>query len=350
MTYQQKLLLGHGFFLVLFATLFWWSFVDLLARPSGMEFVQALGFGSLVFSWVLIGFLLWQRSSIFLGGMAALIVPLFFFLGFDWRALLVLLFVGGCFFIALRKTRSEMADRLVFSPRRYFDVARGTSVLGFVLLLSLGYFLSIRTWSWEDLMSHFQLQTGTVEHMMSLVKYVEPKFSVFSGGSQTVDEYLRSVGRMSFVNVGSDESREASQLASTLSRLQQQGIPIEVSGGTLGILEAQGTEALVSSGRQAIEQQVGRSVAGNELIAPVLAEMVQKKIITWVRDGSIQKWIPDQSLPLFVSLLFLLMLWPVGLFVFSFWKWLAAGIVQIFCLLHWVEIKGHTVIQERMEW
>lgn len=347
LTRRQRLVVGHLVLLGGISLLFWALFQASIAEPESAAIVRALLSASVLFSWMLVGLLLWKEPSALWIGIGCVVAPVLFW-GFDARAYAGLLVAVFCLWAAAREVSQETEDRLSFSSGRSFAVAKQMGVLGFSLLISIGYFLSIRTLSWEDLVSRFQLRAGTVEKMATFVGYIQPELADLGRDHRTVDEYLRSLNGFSFLNT-SDEALQFEQLNDQVGRLREQGINIEFSGDALALVRGAAEESSLASGRQQLGELAGRTVNGDEQIAALFAEVLEKKIFAVVEGSRMQERIPDRNLPVFIAFLFFLTVWPLALLLFSVWSFIAALCIGLFRSLRWIEISRHAALQDRLE-
>lgn len=329
------------------SVIFWMLFQKSIEEPESVAIAKVLLSASILFSWMLVGLLLWRESSALWIGIGCVVTPVLFW-GFDVRAYPGILVAVFFFWAAAREVSRETEDRLSFSSGRSFAVARQMGVLGFSILISIGYFLSIKALSWEDLVSRFQLRTGTVERMATLVGYIQPELAELGRDHRTVDEYLRSLNGLSFLNT-SDESLQFEQLNDQVGRLREQGINIEFSGDALVLVRGAAEASSLASGRQQLGELAGRTVSGDEQIATLFAEVLEKKIFAVVEGSRMQERIPDRNLPIFIASLFFLTVWPLALLLFSVWSFVAALCIGLFRSWRWIEISRHATLQERME-
>ncbi len=347
LTRRQRLVIGHLILLAGISVLFWSLFRTSITLPESAAIVRALLSASILFSWMLVGFLIWKEPTALWVGIGCVVLPPLFW-GFDVRAYAGFLVAIFCLWAAAREVSRETEDRLAFSSGRSFAVAKFMGVLGFSILISMGYFLSIRTLSWEDLVSRFQLRAGTVEKIATLVGYVQPELAELGQDHRTVDEYLRSLNGFSFLNT-SDEALQFEQLNDEVGRLREQGINIEFTGDALTLVRGAAEESSLASGRQQLGELAGRQVDGDEQISALFAEVLEKKIFAIVEGSRMQERIPDRTLPVFIALLFFLTVWPLALLLFSVWSFAAALCIRLFRALHWIEVTRHAALQERLE-
>lgn len=347
MTSRQKLVIGHLLVFLGISVGFWYLFRETLQDSEGARVVQMFLISMVFFPWLLSGFLLWKElSALYLGSIIA-VLPVFFF-AMDIRVYGGLLVAAFCIFLGAKKSQHEIQERLSFLPARAFLVAKQSSVLGFSLALSLGYFLSIRTFSWDDLSSRLHFGEGTVRQVISWAGYIQPEFASIGKDNQTVDDYIRSLNRQPSSGI-QDDAEQFRQLDDQLGQLRAQGIQVEFSGDALlAVREAAETNMLVS-GRKQFEGLVGRPVRGNEPVADLFSEAIEKKLFAITEAAQVRERIPDRVLPTFITLLFFLTLWPVLLIIFSLWSPIGAFLIALFRRFHWIEILKHTVTQERLE-
>lgn len=309
----------------------------------GMVCVLASGF----FVWILAGLLIlekqWQARLMLAG---IVIAPLFVWT-FDIRVYLGLCLATLSFFMSTKAVEQEMTERLKFSPIRLLLVAKQLSVFSFSLALSLGYFVSIRTLSWDDLTPRFRLGESTLTKILQWGGRIEPNLATLGEEHKTVDDYLRALNRKASIDQ-TDEMTQFNQLNDQVGRLREQGINVEFSGDALASVRGAAEEATLTSGRKQIGDLVGRPVRGDEQIVAVFGEVIQNKLFAIVEGSRVREYIPNQVLPIFIAFLFFLTVWPIGLLIFPLWSLGASGIVRVFRMFRWIEIAEQPVMQERL--
>lgn len=346
-THRQKLVFAHLLALAVLSVLFWSLFHTILWSSENGGMIRILIVVSMFFPWLLVGFLLWKESWALLLGSVFSVLPVFFWT-LDIRVYLGLFVASLCIFLGAKKAQHEIRERLTFLPSRAFFLAKQSSVLGFSIALSFGYFLSIQTMSWDNLVSRFHFGEGTVKQLISWAGYIQPELASIGKDHQTVDEYILSLNHSEFSDT-QDTTQQFHQLDDQIGHLREQGINIEFSGDALASVRGAAKENMLLSGRKQLEGLVGRSVKGDELITTIFAEVLQKKLFAITEGAQVREHIPDRSLPIFIAILFFLTIWPLALLLFSLWNPLAALLINLFRRFHWIEILRHTTVQERLE-
>ncbi len=347
LTARQKLVVAHVILSVVVSVVFWLFLHTAIDHPGGREIGVAVLAASGLFAWMLVGFLLWKEPLALWIGLLSIVMPLFFW-GRDGRLVVGVALVLFLLWISARSIQHELQERLIFSSARAFVVAKQSSVLGFSLLLSLGYFVSIQMLSWDDLTPRFRLGAGTIEQILTWVSRLDPALASLGKNHQTVDEYLRSFGAASSLETG-NETQQFEALNDQIGRLQAQGITVAFSGDALASVRNAAESNALTSGRRQLGELAGRTVEGNESVSALFSEVVQKKLFTIVEGSRLRERIPDRVLPAFIALLFFLTIWPVGLMLFSVWSRMATVVIALFRKVRWIEIGKHPVVQERLE-
>lgn len=192
---------------------------------------MTLIFASGVFSWVFVGFLLWNEKWMKGIGVFVFTLPIFFQTT-GWQAYLGGMAVVLFLYLTARMVEHEQKERLKFSAVRTLLVAKQLSVFAFSLALSLGYFTYIRSLSWNDLEPRFRLGQGVIEKILEWGGYVQPELGSLIREKKTVDEYLLSLNESSLLS-NNDETKQFEQLNDEVGRLRAQGINVEFSGDAL---------------------------------------------------------------------------------------------------------------------
>ena len=346
-TRRRKLLVGHFLILCAFSVIFWGYFFGTVRLPETGRLMSTLALASILFIWMFSGFVLWQEKEMKMAGALAFTLPIFFWAS-DWRAYFGGIIVVSLLYVAAVMVGHEQRERLRFSPSRLLLVAKQVSVFAFSLALSLGYFVSIRSLSWDDLEPRFRLGHGAIENILEWGGYIQPELGALVKEKKTVDEYLLSLDQTSFLSAD-DKTKQFEQLNDEVGRLRAQGISVEFSGDALASVQGVAKENTLMTGRKQLGELVGRSVRGDEQIDAVFAEVLQTKISALLEGSRVRERISDRVLPFFITLLFFLTVWPIGLLLFSVWSALAAASIACFRFFRWIDFAERTVMQEQLE-
>lgn len=346
-TRRRKLLVGHFLILCAFSVIFWGYFFGTVRLPETGRLMSTLALASILFIWMFSGFVLWKEKAMKMAGALAFTLPIFFWAS-DWRAYFGGIIVVSLLYVAAVMVGHEQRERLRFSPSRLLLVAKQVSVFAFSLALSLGYFVSIRSLSWDDLEPRFRLGHGAIEKILEWGGYIQPELDSLIEEKKTVDEYILSLDQTSFLS-SDDKSQQFEQLSDEVGRLRAQGINVEFSGDALSSVRGAAKENTLVSGRKQLGELIGRPVRGDEEIGAVFAEILQTKLSALLEGSRVRDRISDRVLPLFIATLFFLTVWPIGLLLFSVWSVLSAAIITLFRSLHWIDLTDRTVTQEQLE-
>lgn len=346
-TKRRKLVALHLVILCILSVTFWGYFSKTVVFPETNGLIVALVFASGLFVWMLSGFILWKEKSIKLVGALIFTVPIFFQTT-GWQAYLGGIFVALLLYLAAIMVEREERDRLTFSSSRAFLVSKQVGVLAFSLALSLGYFAFIRSLSWDDLEPRFRLGHGAIEKILEWGGYFQPELGSVVKDKKTVDEYLLSLQQSSSVS-SEDEMKQFEQLSNEVGRLRAQGINVEFSGDALSSVRGVAKDSMLANGRKQLSELAGRPVKGDEQIAMVFTEVLQTKISTLLEGSRVRERISDRVLPFFITMLFFLTVWPIGLLLFSMWSAVATILIATFRSFGWMVTTKRTVMQEQLE-
>ncbi len=346
-THRNKLAAFHFVTLCILSVTFWRYFLETVLLPEAPRLAIALVFASSVFTWMFVGFLLWKEKWMKVTGALVFTIPIFFQTT-GWQAYFGGIVVISLLYMAAVMVEHEQKERLKFSSVRSLLVSKQLSVLAFSIALSLGYFACIRSLSWSDLEPRFRLGHGVTEKILEWGGYVQPELGTLIQQKKTVDEYLLSFNQTSLLS-NDDATKQFEELNNEVGRLKAQGINVEFSGDALSSVQGVARDNVLATGRKQLSELVGRPVWGNEQIGTVFTEVLQTKLSALLEGSRAREHIPDRVLPFFISLLFFLTVWPIGLLLFPIWGAVAAFWVAIFRSFQWIVITEHMVMQERID-
>ena len=347
LTVRNKLVIVHLVLLSGISGGFWYFFQKTVRQPDLMYITFSMFLASLLLIWLLSGYLVWKDRLAIAIGSALVVIPLCFYV-FDFRIYFGILILIGLFFVAAYAVEREMNERLHFSSARSLLVAKQLVVFAFSLAVSIGYYTSVQSVSWDDITPKFRLADNTVAKILEWGGRFQPELASVSEQHLTVDQYLRSLSQ-SPLNTSEDETKQFEQLSDQIGRLRNQGINVEFSGDALTSVRNAAEENALLSGRKKLSELVERPVSGDEQMTAFFSEALQKKIFTIVEDTKVRERVPDHILPLFITLLFFFTVWPIGLLLFSVWSVFAVLIVFFFRSMHLIDVGRHSVEQERLE-
>ena len=346
-TRRKKLLIGHFVVLCVLSVVFGSFFFETVQLPETARLLSAFLYASGLFIWLLVGFIIWKERLVRAAGAFVFTLPVFFQVT-DWRIYIGGAIVIGLLYVAAVMVEHERKERRKFSSVRMLLVAKQTSILAFSIALSLGYFASIRSLSWEDLEPRFRLGHGAIEKILEWGGYIQPELGVLVQEKKTVDEYILSLDQTSSLAPG-DEVSQFEQLNNEVGRLRAQGINVEFSGDALASVRGIAEENVLVVGRQQLSELVGRPVRGDERADEVFSEVLQTKVSSLLDGSRVRERISDQALPFFISMLFFLTIWPIGLLFFLVWSFGATMLIAIFRSFRWISCAERTILQEQLE-
>jgi hypothetical protein len=208
-TRRKKLLVAHLLVLCVLSVIFWQYFSGTVRFPETDRLLSTLALASGLFVWMFSGFILWKEKPMRIAGAFVFVAPLFFQVA-DWRAYLGEILIVGFLYAAAVMVEREQRERLKFSSARTLLVAKQISVFAFSFALSLGYFASIHSLSWDDLEPRFRLGRAKdtrmervhppnwtlIEEKNHSTSFIDQTSSLSSGDKSQQFEQLNEVGRL----------------------------------------------------------------------------------------------------------------------------------------------------------
>ncbi len=317
-----------GIFLVLITGLLslvaWRLFFIMLFAFDLSHTLQTL----LAFSLLSIGFLLgtivWRERMFQLSGGLALFLPSLIFIH-TWYHFVLVAFAVLLSLLASIDVQKEVKERVVFHFFKNIRAGSSLFILSLVFVLSSGYFASIRTESWEDLVPRFQVGEGTASVIFRGAAYFYPEFKQLSQEGITVDEFLDSLEQtpQNIKDLASPSYNSQSLSQDTLS-----------DGRDIALIH----ELYLRTGREQIAQLVGQPVVGNEKIADIFSTAIQYKIIASLRGQKSSQHVSPQIVPLVLAVLLFLTLLPLGTLLSFPWIFLGFLLFRLLLALHVLEL------------
>lgn len=317
----------------------WAAFFETLPDPDLVHVVTTLLWFFVTGSVFLLGAVVWRSLGWRFLGIAALLVPSFFFLITGYHLLFVLL-SSLVVLLGVQSIQRELTDQIRF--RFVANVRAGSLsvVIGIALALSSAYFGSIRTESWEELVPRFSIGEGTAVALIKTVAYLYPEWQNLADEGMTVDGFLLSLEK--------DETAAPSGTAPSVSLGVESSVPLPVlaeylrqHGASQGTLsgETLSQELMLLNGREQIAGLVGRPVRGDEKIADVFSMAIQRKAVAVLSGDQVSRHLSPAIVPLILALLLFFTLLPLGSLLALFWVMGSFLLFRLALFFGWVKIE-----------
>lgn len=263
----------------------------------------------LLSSLFLLGSVVWKRKTLRFLGSFLLFFPGIFYFSHSWEYLIACVLSFPLFVLGVSTTMREEEDRLRF---HFFKNVRAGSfffVLGFSLLISTSYYVSLQNVSWEEMVPRFRIGDGVTKILFKTVGVINPSFGQLSEEDMTVDDFLRTLDTHTeedqHADVQNSTSRDMTFLSSEIDQfLKQKNLSFVSDTGQIKTEET----LFLEGGRKQIASLAGRTVSGDEKISDVLSFTVQSKLIALINGRETLRHMPSQAIPFFLSLLLFLTL------------------------------------------
>lgn len=266
----------------------WAAFSEYLIDSSGSLLAVALSvFASLVIVG-LSGMMLSGRVALGLFSIAAFL-PAFWFAPPSifvptFLAPMIVLFLG------LSRIREENASRIRLSVRRSLAWGAPLLVAAFSLAFALFYFFTVRTLPIDAVLPQISFGSKTGGLLTRALSFFNPDFHSADVGNLTVDEFLRATN--SDAKLGGEQ----------YSVSEQKDDSVYTGGMDPALLDHVREEAVLSAGRDRFSHLVGRTLSGNERIADILSEVVNRRLAAFSLEAEAYRNLVPSVLALLVFL------------------------------------------------
>lgn len=294
--------------LMLLVSFFTWRALarGVLIEEASSFLIPALWFG-LLFLFLLAGALVWQEKVLALLAAIFLVVPSLF-QAWGMAHFLIVLFSIGLVWLGLRRVQHELSERIHLSVRRSLAAGLGLLVLGVSLTLSSQYFVHAKSLSWERLVPSFDLAEGVGPLVLHSLRPFSPELASLQDRTVTVDDFLRDVQmknteRGQLIPPGMQETFWRSELNRT---------------------------------KQELGRLLGREILGTENMQTLLSEVLRKKTVAFFSNE--HQSLPVPVLPLFLSVLMFLTLYPLMAFLAPFVGSIVGLVFRLLRHIGWIQV------------
>lgn len=330
----------------------WQAFsVATLGSPVAAVWIPFLWYSALAIVYVL-GAVVWNASALRVAGTAFFFLPSLLFFR-ELPQIAVLIVSAGLAYLALLAIRAELRERLRFHFYRSVRAGQFLFVLALSLSLASAYSGAVRHATWEDLVPRFRLGEGVSSVVLRVAGLIDPNLRVVTADNATVDEFLTQTGDLSLKPQGSEIPGPSSEQASeavVVGSLPGLADYLASAGIDRATFERGGSarELYLATGRKQLAELVGRPVAGDEKIATIFSETLQRKLLGFLSGEGATPSVAARALPYFLTLLLFLSLLSVGSLVAPLWIGLAHLLFDLVRRLGWVRMVRATVEQEQL--
>lgn len=346
----------YGIFLILitglFALIAWQAFFSAMAVPGLTDIWQPILWFSLLAMFFFLGAAVWTNVFLRIAGAVLVFAPGLLFMQ-SWEYAIAVGVSAALVFWSSMDITEELHERVHFHFFKSVRTGQFLFVAGLALSLASGYYVFLKSASWEELVPRFRIGEEMTRIIFKAAGTVNPSFAMLAEGDATVDEFLLSLEqdkRLEPPVAGSDMRRGASGedafgvSPEVIRYLQEQGIILSLDG----YQEKAAQEIFLRSGREQIAELAGRPVQGDEKISDILSLALQHKLIAFLRGGDTTEHIPSQAVPFFLSLLLFFTLLSL-LSLLGILCIFGAQLLFIFSLwIGWLKLSKITVEQEKL--
>lgn len=293
--------------------------LGLLALGAWQSFFSAIVIEGVADSWkptlwfcvlvlcFFLGTAVWAATWSRLTASAVVFLPGIFFFP-SWEYAVVGILASALTFWSTMVIAQDLADHLRFRFARSVRTGTFFFVLGLSLALSSGYYVFLKSTSWEELVPRFRVGEEMTQIIFKVAGVVNPSFAELSQGDATVDEFLLSLEKNKKetdvnpegpqdISGPADSGMDIPPVVSLF--LQERGIILSSDVNREKIER----EIFLLSGREQIATLVGQPVRGDEKISDVLSLALQRKLIALLKGEKTTEHVASPAVPFFLALL-----------------------------------------------
>lgn len=326
-----------------------WQSFDKVMSDSIQSLWHSLSWFSFLMIILFLGSVIWNRTAFYVIGSLMIFLPGLYFIR-SWEYFLVGVLSLFLFFFGLLAVTKESEDHIHF---HFFKSVRGGSfffVLGLSLLLSTGYYISLKNLSWEEMIPRFRIGDGITKVIFKTASIIHPSFLQLSNDDMTVDDFLHTLYISEEKNIGMpgapvDVQNTESFFLEMDQFLKQKDIPFVFDSNRTKTAE----KLFFENGYKQMELLTGRPVSGDERFSSVLSYAVQNKLITLMNGNESVRHIPPEAFPFFLAILLFLTLLSLSSLIVPICIFIASILFFLFCKIEWITIATMPVEQEYLK-
>lgn len=330
-----------------------WFFLHRSIMNPGMnDWIIPGGLFSAVFVfWIVAVILIEKTSHIAAVFFLSLIPSLFFVLGI-WHSLV--LFVSFLFLLmAATRIERELTTSVKINLWRTVRLGRVMMVFALSLVISSHYYFEIKDNNAHRNIPDFNLGNANERIVAKVVSFVYPGIDFSEGNELTVDEFILQAQQKN-LDADADSKKEiegivVEQFGENITELQKEKI-VKNYQNQSEVFAEKNNELILREGRKQISDLVGRQVRGDEEVAGVFSQMINKKIEDFMNfDAGSSGQGSASYLPIILTFLLFLSILSFGSFFGPLWVMLAQIIFWLMVKMKWVKINKIMVEQEVIE-
>lgn len=286
----------------------WQSFSLVMTDGAALSMWWPISWFSVLATIFFLGTIVWKRPFLRIVGAALVFFPGLLFIHSP-EYIIAGVISTACMYWGGTSVAQECEERTRF---HFFKNVRAGSflfVLGLSLLLSSGYYVSLKNVSWEEMVPRFRVGDQMTRIIFKVAGFTNPSFAKLSEGEMTVDEFLLSLEQNQQRTDTPPQTNTSQQdLLNAYPQMKQflDGKSLPLSLGSKSPKTAE--ELFLDGGRLQIASLVGRPVTGDEKISDILSTAVQNKLVTFLSGEKSTQHVPSQAIPFFLAFLLFLTL------------------------------------------
>jgi len=327
-----------------------WQFFVFAMTHFGVSDIWWLVFWFILLTiFFFLGTIIWSTTLSRIIGAILVSLPGFLLIQ-AWEYIVAGIVSALCIYVSSASIARERDERIRFHFFKSVQTSSFLFFMGLSLLISSGYYVSLKDASWEELVPRFRIGEGGTRAIFKVAGMVNPSFAKLSEGNMTIDEFLLNLEQnkqesdvtMLQTSMTEQDILNAYREMSQSSSGRESTLPFDIQS----IQTAQ--EVFLDGGRKQIASLVGRSVTGDEKISDVLSSALQNKLVTFLGGEKVTGHISSPAIPFFLSLLVFLTLLSLSSIVAPLCILIAHGFFSLFLWAGWLSIGKVSVEQERL--
>ncbi len=327
----------------------WQWFIFAMTHPGVSDIWWPVFWFALLTIFFFLGTIIWSTTLMRIIGALLVFLPGILLIQ-AWEYVITGIVSVLCIYWSSVSIARERDERIRF---HFFKSVQASSFLFFVglsLLVSSGYYVSLKDASWEELVPRFHVGEEGTRIIFKIVGMVNPSFAKLSEGDMTVDEFLLNM----------EQDRQSSDVPTPQTSMTEQDVLDAYREMSRSSTERESTlpfdiqsiktaqEVFLDGGRKQIASLVGRPVSGNEKISDILSSALQNKLVTFLGGEKATGHISSTAIPFFLSFLVFLTLLSLSSIVAPLCILIAHGFFSLFLWAGWLSIGKVMIEQEKL--
>jgi hypothetical protein len=256
-------------------------------------------------------------------------------------------------FLFSRAVRRDMELNIKISPWKSLQSGKTYLLVAFCLLISMQYFITIRSFDGEKKVPHFDASIITRKIAIPFLSSVNPQFKALKDETLTVDQFILQTQDASQNNIFSsldDETLDA-QLPANLTPAQKELIKAQARenfSNTQSQVSQKNQELVLGIGRKQLSDTIGMPVDGSERISDVFTGLINNKINDYF-NPKVAGGEKNSVFSMILAIVLFLIIYPVGLILLMLVFLLAQFVILALFKFNVLTIRTETVSKEVIE-